>query len=167
MAMTKGAYAVSPTGLAAADKLMKQGFEFPEQPGDGATLPDDLSDLDPRDLIETFALMTAWADYAHAQVGLATISEREAERVLEKAQARYWLDSPKGATVASLRTLSVLDPDVTKAQQDLDEHHAYRRLVSDLASRYERDAAVLSRELTRRTSENSPKSTRRERWGGA
>lgn len=163
MAMMKGGYAVSPLGLAAADKLMKQGFEFPSIPEEIVTLPVDLSDLDAKDLMAHFSLLTSWVDYAEAQVGLAVVKERECERALDIAEAEAWRDMPK-SSVSAAKALIALNDTVQEKKVELDTAHAYRRLVTGLSARYERDAAVLSRELTRRTSEYSPKTARRERW---
>ena len=158
-------YRMSDVGGEAKDQLEMQGLILPDSPSEGVDLPEDVSEMDNKDLMILFARFTAWCDYASAQVGLAVISEREAERELDRREANAWraLDVPR-ATVAMAKALITLDIDVQKARMDLDEHHAYRRLVTDLAARYERDAAVLSRELTRRTSEHSPKTARRERW---
>lgn len=163
-------YYATDDGKEAKELLEGQGFKFPEQPNDEdqPSLPSDLSDLDDRDLMEEFALFTAWADYAAAQVGLAVIAEREAEREVDSEEARVWRDqlrfNPK-APVAAVKAVMMTDPKVIDARKIHDKAYAYRRLVADLTDRYERDAAVLSRELTRRTqSEWNARQSRRERW---
>lgn len=161
--MTKTVYRLSPEGEAALEKVMDQGFALPENPEDQPKLPHDLDDLDDRGLMEEFSLFTAWADYANAQVGLAVITERAAELDLELQTSRYFSDAPKKA-VTITKAEALQDPNVYEARQKYEEAYAYRRLVSDLADRYERDAAILSRELTRRTSEGSVKAARREKW---
>jgi hypothetical protein len=165
--MAKTVYRMSPIGEEARHRLENQGFYMPDAPDEEPALPTDVSDLDSPTLMALFSLFTGWCDYAAAQVGLAVVMEREAERLLEKAEAEAWRDIGKGASVTASKALVVLSDDVQDARYHLDECYAYRRLVSDLAARYERDAAVLSRELTRRTSENGPKQSRRERWGNA
>lgn len=157
-------YSMSFDGSIAVKLLGKQGFELPPKPGDPVVLPTDVSELDSSDLMTSFALFTAWTDYASAQVGLAVVAEREAERQLEHAEAKAWRDIPPKTPVTAAKAIVSLDRSVIESKQELDTAYAYRRLVSDLASRYERDAAVLSRELTRRTSESSPKMSRRDRW---
>lgn len=159
----KTKYRTSPGGQAAKALLERQGFDFPAAPEEVVDLPTDVSELDAKDLMTIFATFTAWADYAGAQVGLSVIAEREMERALDIAEARAWQEMPKSSVTQS-KALIALDETVIQAKDRLDEAYAYRRLVTDLAIRYERDAAVLSRELTRRTSEFAPKQTRRERW---
>ena len=163
-------YYATDDGANAKELLEGQGFRLPDQPDaeDQPKLPADLSELDDSDLMEEFSLFTAWADYACAQVGLAVVAEREAERTLEGVEADVWRDqlrfNPK-APVAAVKAVMVSDTKVMEARSTLDKAYAYRRLVSDLADRYERDAAVLSRELTRRTqSEWNARQARRERW---
>lgn len=163
-------YYATDDGRDAKELLEGQGFKFPDQPDedDQPHLPADLSDMDDSLLMEEFSLFTAWADYAAAQVGLAVIAEREAERAVEGEEARVWRDqlrfNPK-APVAAVKAVMVSDPKVMEARKIHDKAYAYRRLVSDLTDRYERDAGVLSRELTRRTqSEWNARQSRRERW---
>lgn len=163
-------YYATDDGKDAKELLEGQGFKLPEQPDedDQPTLPSDLSDMDDSALMEEFALFTAWADYAAAQVGLAVIAEREAERGVESEEARVWRDqlrfNPK-APVAAVRAIMMIDPKVLDTRKVRDKAYAYRRLTADLTDRYERDAAVLSRELTRRTqTEWNARQSRRERW---
>jgi hypothetical protein len=162
--MTKNSdYVASDLGQGTKELLEKQGFNFPEQPKYPVSIPADITEIAIADLMEHFAVMTAWCDYANAQVGLAAIAERDAQRTLDWREADVWHNLPKSSVTASKAHVA-LDTDVQDAMVALDEAYAYRRLVTDLANRYERDAAVLSRELTRRTSEQGPKASRRERW---
>jgi hypothetical protein len=162
--MAKTTYRLDPTGEGAMEKVRDQGFELPDSPEEQPHLPTDLEVLDSKALMEEFSLFTGWADYASAQVGLAVISERAAELELEWQISRHYSDTPKAKSVTLTKAEALQNPDVYEARKAYEEAYAYRRVVSDLATRYERDAAVLSRELTRRTSETSPKATRRERW---
>jgi hypothetical protein len=160
-------YAMSPVGDEVTKTLMSQGFRLPEAPDveDQPALPDDLSDLDDVALMNEFSLFTAWADYANAQVGLATIAEREAERELDYKTGLFWSDQPRTKPVTTIKAEAAQEPQVRAAQETLDKATAYRRMVSEIADRYERDAMVLSRELTRRTQgEWNAKISRRERW---
>ena len=161
------AYEQSPIGEQTVDTLEKQGFKLPPAPDveDQPALPEDLSDLDDRMLMDEFSLFTAWADYANAQVGLATIAEREAERELEYKTGLFWSDQPRTKSVTMIKAEAAQEPQVVTDQDRFDRAQAYRRMVSVVAERYERDAMVLSRELTRRTQgEWNAKQSRRERW---
>lgn len=159
-------YRVSPEGEEVLEKIGEQGFHMPESPGEDnkPALPEDLSEVSDAGLMEEFSLFTAWADYASAQVGLAVIAERAAELELEWQISLHVSDASPKKTITLVKAEALQNPDVYEARKKMEEAYAYRRLVSDLAVRYERDAAVLSRELTRRTSEGSVKAARREKW---
>lgn len=159
-------YIVSPNGESALAKVLDQGFKLPESPGkdDQPALPHNLEDMDDTALMEEFSLFTAWADYASAQVGLAVIKEREAELELEWQISLHYSDASPKKAVTLTKAEALQNTDVYEARKEYEEAYAYRRVVSDLADRYERDANVLSRELTRRTSEGSVKAARREKW---
>lgn len=139
-------------GEEAVKRLASKGFTLPDQPSQPSTYLDDITDLDDVGLVAELALLTAWADYAASQHALAIIEEREAERSLAVAEANHWKRKPVKSTVAELKALSSADESVVEAQDALDQIYAYRKLLQELVARYERDAAVLSRELTRRTS---------------
>lgn len=146
-------YSMSPLGGEAVEKVEAQGFRLPDPPdvADQPKLPEDLSDLDDEALMNEYALFTAWADYANAQVGLATIAEREAERHHDYITGLFWSDQPRTKPVTLIKAEAAQEPGIMEAAEALDKATAYRRVVSGLAAFYERDAAVLSRELTRRT----------------
>ena len=162
--MTMRDYRMNSLGEHTVNALEGQDMELPERPSTDPQLPLDVSALEDRDLMTHLAEFTAWTDYASAQLGLAVISERSAERQVEYAEAKAWQDAPKSKTVAETKTVLVMDEKVQHAKAALDRAYAYRKMVGEVAQRYERDAAVISRELTRRTSESGPKARRRDRW---
>lgn len=57
-----------------------------------------------------------------------------------------------------------LDPLVQELKQDIANRYAYRKLVGVLFTNVERDAALVSRELTRRTGSYEAKPRRENRW---
>lgn len=145
-------FRMSQRGEDVVEQLMSQGFAVPNQPSSHPSLPADITDLSPEDLMMLFSQFTAWTDYAHTQLGLAVIEEREAERRLAVKEAAAWATVPK-SSVSAAKMVVAGDADVIDATEELDNAHAYRRMVSEVADRYERDAALVSRELTRRTSD--------------
>ena len=138
-------------GEEAVKRLAGKGFTLPGKPDEVSAYLDDITDLDDEGLVAELALLTAWADYAASQHALAVIEEREAERGLAAAEANHWKGRPAKTSVTESRKLVASDESVATAQEDLDRVYAYRKLLEELVARYERDAAVLSRELTRRT----------------
>lgn len=158
-------YKTTPLAKQALDILKGQGFKLPDRPKhEPALVLSDPGELADEQLIEDFILLTAWTDYASAQLGLAVINEREKERMVDEAVAAAWKDMhtkfPR-TPVTLIREIVADYPEVKKAKIDLESIYAYRRLISDLSARYERDAAALSRELTRRTSEKALNKSRR------
>jgi hypothetical protein len=164
--VAKTVYRLDDEGRKAMEKVVDQGFVLPETPDEHPVLPPDLDELSNSDLMNSFALFSAWADYANAQAGLAVIAERQAELSLEWHVGKYYDDLPlsRRKSVTEAKAAAAQDPDVYEARQKVEEAYAYKRAVSDLAARYERDAAVLSRELSRRSLDAGPKVSRRDRW---
>lgn len=159
-------YSMSEIGEEAVQQLERQGFSLPEKPQDPYSMEDLLSlpDLSDEGIIELFAVATSWADYAAAQHALAVISEREYERSAEVAESEVWASMPAKTPVSESKAALARDDRVAGARHDLDRAMAYRKLLSSLCERYERDAALISREITRRTHELSHKRSRREKW---
>jgi hypothetical protein len=162
-------YYSSSLGDDALDSIKQQGFALPVKPAqDRPELPDDLSDLDDESLTQLMKEFTAWGDYASAQVGLAVITERECEMELELITADVWQKTLKvepKTSVTVLKTVALTVESVAKARRTYEDAYAYRRLISDVADRFEKDALVLSRELTRRTQmEFGARTRRRDKW---
>lgn len=144
----------------AVDAAEGQGFKLPPRPSeDHPELPSDLSELADQSLVELMVEFVAWTDYAAAQLGLAVMTERAADRTVEGVIADNWaaaLAADPKVSVTALRMMQLNDPTVRAARVAQDSAYAYKRLISDLTERYERDGAVLSRELTRRTAGEKP-----------
>jgi hypothetical protein len=152
----------------AMELLVSDGLTFPSSPAtsnDIPGLPDDLTLLDDGGLMDLFTQLTAWCDYVGTQHATATIDERDTERRLEVAEANAvtlnW-GGTSGERVAIAKAKIALDPDVQALKKELQERYAYRKLVETLFTNLDRDAALVSRELTRRTSGSTPVNTRRK-----
>jgi len=138
----------------AAKKLEKQGFVLPDTPNSGMpALPEDLTSLPDNDLMELFTQFIAWSGFASAQLALAEVDERDAEKRLKRAeQAAISSTWSKDSRVAVAKAEASLDPEVQKISDQLDVVHNYRKLVEVMSTNLEREASLVSRELTRRTS---------------
>jgi hypothetical protein len=117
--------------------------------------------------MELFAQLTAWAGFLGAQLAAAEIDERAAEAVLEAAEAtamvRDW-GGTKDDRVAIAKAQRMNDPEVVERKQEVANRYAYRKLVGVLFINVERNAALVSRELTRRTGSYEAKPRRESRW---
>lgn len=113
-------------------------------------------------------LLTRWADYSGGQLALAEVDESYAEEYVDKLKAIGLVqtyDEGKGG-VTRARAEMRLDPIYDEGMQEKLNAYARRKLISARHSAFERDAAMLSRELTRRT-EREPSVRRTARYGGA
>jgi hypothetical protein len=113
----------------------------------------DLGELTPDEMMNLFAEFSAWAGYAAVKVAEAEAAEDDAEGDLKVAEARFIINETEGGeekvTVARSRRDS--DPEIVKLRKELRRRRAVRKLLSTYFGNFERSAAVLSRELTRRT----------------
>lgn len=87
---------------------------------------------------------------------MADIDEAAAEAVRDKAEAvafvRHWGGGVASDRVNATKAQRGIDTDVLAAKQRVLECYARRKLLQAVFASAERDAAVASRELTRRTS---------------
>jgi hypothetical protein len=148
-------------------ELRKQGLGTPDKPdSEIPQVPEGLTEIGDEQLMEHFAEMTAWSGYLAVQVACAQIDERTVDRVLELAEAQALISNWGGGSgdrVTVAKAQRSLDPYVQHQRERQAETHAYRKLVEVLAANVDRDAALISRELTRRTS-TAPVNRRAERW---
>lgn len=71
---------------------------------------------------------------------------------------------PPEIRVSLAKAKRAQDADVVDRKQDVANRYAYRKLVGVLFTNAERDAALISRELTRRTGSLEAKPRRENRW---
>jgi hypothetical protein len=137
--------------------LEERGFRLAKKPKvDIPDLPRDITDLHDDDLMDLFVQFTGWTDHLSSQLAIAAIDEREADRSVSAAESQAMLANWKGGTgdrIAVVKAQISIDPVVQELTKDLDEKYAYRKLLETLYQNVERDSAVVSRELTRRTSD--------------
>ena len=130
------------------------GFARPGVPGPQAPMvPMDLGELTADEMMNQFAEFSAWAGYAAVKVAEAEALEEDTEGDLKVAEARFMINEvevggEEKVTVARARRDS--DPEVVRLRKELRRRRAVRKLLVTYFTNYERSAAVLSRELTRR-----------------
>jgi hypothetical protein len=148
----------------AAQTIQSQGLSMSEMPETVIpVLPRDLTAVGDEDLMVLYSLLTAWADFVGTQMSAAQVDERAAERRLDHAENLLMIaSSEKGDRVTFARAQVAADPQIVKLKDAVEEAHAYRKLIEAEFTNIERNAALVSRELTRRTSSRSKTST--SRW---
>jgi hypothetical protein len=148
----------------AVSKLQELGLSISRPTMDVGSLPSDITALSSEQLGEKFTILTAWADYAATQLAVAQIEERAAQRKLDLLEntllVRKMGTAVKGERITLVKAQIATDQDVLDLAQDYEDKYAYRKLVEMMLANYERDIALVSRELTRRS--NDLRSTRKE-----
>lgn len=150
-----------------AAKLAKKGLVSPSRPvTEMPSMPADITELDDESLLGLMTEMVTWADYAATQLAFAAIDEKATTNLLEfgnaEAMVRGWGDDTEKVTIARARRN--LDADVIGLKQQGLDAYATRKLLETLFNNLERDASLLSRELTRRTAGSAPTTRRASRW---
>jgi hypothetical protein len=147
---------------AAVRQLAEQGLGMPRYPKEDIPhLPSEITSVVDEDLMDLFVSLTAWSDFVGVQVACAQVDERAAQRVLDVAESSiYSRTTVASDRVSDSKARVSAHPDVVAARESLDERYGYRKIVESLLASIERDAALVSREITRRTATTN----RRDRW---
>lgn len=147
-------YRMGPASKNASQVAKAQGLDLAPRPDqEMPKLPRDLTELSDRALMSLYAEFSAWYDYAAHQLACAVIDEKNAERVADAVERNALLrHRTAGQNVTDSRAAAKNDDSVINAHNRVFEAESYRRLVESIANTCERNAAVVSRELTRRTS---------------
>lgn len=155
---------LGPSSQRAYNELLSQGLSLHPQPEtEIPVLPPDLTAIDDEDLMILYSLLTAWSDFVSAQVSCAQVDERAAEKKLSHSENLLMIASgDRGDRVTFARAQVAADPKISALKEEIEHLHAYRKLVETLSTNIERDANLVSRELTRRTSARSRTSP--SRW---
>ena len=144
------------------DLAVRSGIHLPSRPsGVVPSLPEDITELGDEDLMVMFSDFVAWADYAAAQLAVSSIEERESERqhALSKARA-----------IATVESSSVSEAKAKAEEMSEDEsfanirRHAYRKILQAVEGNLERDANLISRELSRRLGDKGSMVSRKSRF---
>lgn len=143
------------------------GITEPEAPGgDLPKLGEDIDDLTDKQLMNLFVQFTRWTDYFQNQLAVEEIFEHHAEMEVKKLEGLYLTrNRPEKASeaVTWVRAQMESDPEIRALKDRLKVYYARRKLKQMLFESSERDAAVVSRELTRRTDAKSPGYRRADR----
>lgn len=134
--------------------LAKKGLELPRKPVFALPkLPTNLTDLDDHQVMRYLAKFTRFQDYLSGELALAEIDEGAAINFLEIARAKHMAGNwtgPSSDRVAISKANATLDEGVQAAEQKVEEVKAKRKMYGVLVETLARDAAVISRELSRR-----------------
>ena len=139
---------------------------MPRRPrSDVPELHGDLTDLEDGALMDLLVAFTRWADFSGGQLALAEVDETYAEALIDKLKAFGYVKG-SGDKVTTARAELQTTPEYLDASQEKLTAYARRKLLAARHAAFERDAAVVSRELSRRI-ERDPSARRTARMGGA
>jgi hypothetical protein len=153
------------SSLEAAREAEKQGLTLPRRPaGEPPEVPQDLTELDDGELMSLFGMLNRWAAFLGGQLAAAEVDESYANKLVDKLTALGQIRA-RGEKTATAMKASVWDNEDFQAAQDgKQQAFAYRKLVEALYNAVDRDAFLISRELTRRIGRES-RDKRHERNG--
>jgi hypothetical protein len=150
----------------AVSKFADLGLTFNKPEIEQVKLPADITLLSSEQLAEKFTALTAWADYIASQLALAQIDERDAQRKMDYAENKLLVtkmgNAARGERVTLVKAQVSVDDNVVALSQRYEEKYAYRKLMEMLLNNHERDLTLVSREITRRGSDQR---AMRKDWG--
>lgn len=138
------------------------GLHLPAKPrGTVPSLPEDITELGDEDLMVLFTDLTAWSDYASSQHAVSAIEEREQQRLVDIKKAKFMSVAGSGSVSEAK----------AKAESEAEEEgievvsrYAYRKVLESIASNFERDISLVSRELSRRLGDKGQMVSRKSRF---
>lgn len=144
------------------------GIEFDKPELSQVSLPYDITLLSSEQLAERFTALTAWADYIASQLAGAQVKERTAINDLSFINNSLLVTrmgaSARGERITLVKAQIAIDPEVLAASQAYEDVYAYRKMVEMYLNNHERDLNLVSREITRRGSDQR---AMRKDWNGA
>jgi hypothetical protein len=147
------------------EALNELGFALTPKPEyDIPSLPRDITELDDEGLMDLFVQYTQWNDHLAGAFAIAVVNEREADSSLKNAEAVALLNNwtgAKGDRVTLVKAQIQASEAIQELIYDYDTKYAFRKLIETRTQNIERDANVVSRELTRRTSDGGLRSRQR------
>jgi hypothetical protein len=143
--------------VGAIEKFAGWGLHFNKPSDEQVALPADITDVSSEQLGELFTRLTAWTDYIASQMTMALLEERAALKKKEFAEntmlIRRMGSQAKGERITAIKAEVSIHPEIVALDNDYEEKYAYRKLVEMLLSNHERDLSLVSREITRRASD--------------
>ena len=160
---------ISNRRLKAKAALEKKGFDLPDRPRyDIPKLPLRLTEETDDNLMRLLVKFTRYQDHISGELAMVEIDEQAAETKLELAKNQYLADhwtGPSNDRVTVQKAEATLDTEVVKLTDAYAVLKAKRKLFVIMVDSMSRNAAVVSREITRRVG-RADHERRSDRWGG-
>jgi len=157
---------LGPASEDAVKKLKEQNIEMWPEQSRQPLMPGDISVLDSEALSELFTKLTAWSNFVAGQLAAAEVDEKYLEKRKNTLEAKLLLakdgDKVKGERITLIKAQVNANPMIVELDEQLMKNYAYRKMVEVIANNFERDVALVSREITRRT--NDIRAMRKDRY---
>lgn len=144
--------------MTAVDKIKNWNLHFNQPDGGQVVLPPDITDVTSEQLGELLTKLTSWTNYIASQLAMAQLEERSALKKLEFLESTMLVKrmgaQTKGERITTVKAEIAIHQDIVDLSNDYEEKYAYRKLVEMLMTNHERDVFVVSREMSRRSTEN-------------
>jgi hypothetical protein len=148
---------LGPMSDLAVKKMAEQNINMWPDQSDQPKMPKDISLLDSDELSSLFTQLTAWSNYVAGQLAAAQVDEHVLNKKKDSLEAKLFLDKDnskvKGERVTLIKAQVAADSRVEDLENQLTHAYAYRKMVEVVANNFERDVALVSREITRRTND--------------
>ena len=142
------------SNAAAMEHLVGMGGSLPDRPEVDPTMPSDVTLLGSDELGTLHAQFVAFTEWLESRLALAEIDATEAEAYLEHVEAEIRLR--KAGTVKDKDSKTKNDTRYVNEQRQQLIANAKKTLLRARVKGYERCAAALSREMTRRAPQRLP-----------
>lgn len=157
---------LGPASQVAVDTLSAQNISMWPEQAKQPLMPRDISVLDSDELSELFTKLTAWSNYVAGQYAAAQVDEKYIEKQKDMLEARLFLakdnSKVKGERVTLIKAQVNSDPKIMELEEDYMRAYAYRKMLEVITNNFERDVALVSREITRRT--NDVRAIRKDKY---
>ena len=157
---------LGPVSKEAVRKMADQNINMWPDQTKQPNMPRDISVLDSEELSELFTQLTAWSNYVAGQLAAAQVDEYVLNKKKDSLEARLFLEKDnskvKGERVTRINREVAADPRIMDLEEEVAHAYAYRKMVEVISNNFERDVALVSREITRRT--NDFRSNRKDKY---
>ena len=134
--------------------ISKLNLPIPERPGRRIKWPNNLNDLQERELSELLTCLSGWQSYAGYQLAREETNKENLTESYDLKQKQATFNSEKDFdTVTEMKAAISQIPELVTLKKRIQFARAKVKLLSGLLSGYESKYAATSREISRRKSE--------------
>jgi hypothetical protein len=126
-------------------------FPAADQPGDHLPdMPPDITELTGQQLMILYGALQSWGEYAATCLQESRDQERRATGALRRATAEAMANVTGQKTVAGIKAIAALAPEVEKATEELEDTVSVRERFQLVCKDIDDRKSLCSREITRR-----------------